>query len=165
MCNEIKNTPATCHIPFIFLSAKGSEDQQMEGYEVGADAYIAKPFHTAHLKLRIRKLLEYRQKLHDFFKNDRADDLLPEPDIESDDKIFLTKLNQIIEENLDEPGLNAVFIEKAFGMSKMQLFRKLKTLTGHDTRGIHKAHPLETCGTFPLIHQFDRFGDFLPHRF
>ena len=69
-------TPATCQVPFILLSARGSEDHHMEGYEVGADAYIAKPFHTHYLKLRIRKLLEYRQKLHDLFKNDSAEDLL-----------------------------------------------------------------------------------------
>jgi AraC-like DNA-binding protein len=48
----------------------------------------------------------------------------------SDDKAFLVKLMAIIEENLDEPELNAVFIEKAFSLSKMQLYRKLKTMTG-----------------------------------
>jgi signal transduction histidine kinase/ligand-binding sensor domain-containing protein/DNA-binding response OmpR family regulator len=129
LCNKVKNVPATCHIPFILLSARGSEDHHMEGYEVGADAYIAKPFHTAHLKLRIRKLLEYRQKLHDLFADERAADLFGESGITNDDKAFLAKLMQIIEENLDEPELNAVFVEKAFSMSKMQLYRKLKTLT------------------------------------
>jgi len=130
LCNKMKNTLATCQVPFILLSARGSEDHHMEGYEVGADAYIAKPFHTAHLKLRIRKLLEYRQKLHDLFKDDRATDLLGESDMPDADKTFLTKLVQIIEEKMDEPELNAVFFEKAFNMSKMQLYRKLKTMTG-----------------------------------
>ncbi len=130
LCNRMKNAPATCQVPFILLSARGSEEHHMEGYEVGADAYIAKPFHTAHLKLRIRKLLEYRQKLHDLFKNNTATDLLNEPDIPHGDKEFLTKLVCMIEENLDEPALNTVFLEKEFCMSKMQLYRKLKTLTG-----------------------------------
>jgi signal transduction histidine kinase/ligand-binding sensor domain-containing protein/DNA-binding response OmpR family regulator len=130
LCNKIKNEPATCQIPFIILSARSSEDHHMEGYEVGADAYIAKPFHYAHLKLRIRKLLEYRQKLHDLFQNDKAADLLVESEIANDDKTFLTRLIQTIDKNLDEPELNAVFIEKEFVLSKMQLFRKLKTLTG-----------------------------------
>ena len=130
LCNKMKNAPATCQVPFILLSARGSEDHHMEGYEVGADAYIAKPFHTAHLKLRIRKLLEYRQKLHDLFKNNTAADLLNEPDILHGDKEFLTKLVRMIEENLDEPALNTEFLEKEFCMSKMQLYRKLKTLTG-----------------------------------
>ena len=130
LCNKMKNAPATCQVPFILLSARSSEDHHMEGYEVGADAYIAKPFHTNYLKLRIRKLLEYRQKLHDFFKDDKATDLLGETDMTDADKTFLTKLVQIIEERLDEPELNAAFIEKEFSLSKMQLYRKLKTMTG-----------------------------------
>ena len=130
LCNKIKNDTATCQIPFILLSARGSEDHHMEGYEVGADAYIAKPFHTVHLKLRIRKLLEYRQKMHELFKNDKATDILAEAEMASADKIFLTKMTQIIEENIDEPQLSAAFIERAFSISKMQLFRKVKSLTG-----------------------------------
>jgi YesN/AraC family two-component response regulator len=130
LCNKMKNAPATCQVPFILLSARGSEDHHMEGYEVGADAYIAKPFHIAHLKLRVRKLLEYRQRLRELFKDDKATDMLAGSDIADTDKLFLTRLVQLIEENLDEPELNAAFVEKAFNMSKMQLYRKLKTITG-----------------------------------
>ena len=129
LCNKMKNAPATCQVPFILLSARSSEDHHMEGYEVGADAYIAKPFHTNYLKLRIRKMLEYRQKLHDLFKDDKATDSLGEADMTDADKTFLTRLVHIIEERLDEPELNAAFIEKEFSMSKMQLYRKLKTMT------------------------------------
>ena len=130
LCNRMKNAPATCHVPFIILSARGSEDHHIEGYEVGADAYIAKPFHTAHLKIRIRKLLEYRQKLLDLFKNDRVEELLVEADLPAGDKEFLSKLVQVIDEHLNETELSAVLLEKHFSMSKMQLYRKLKTMTG-----------------------------------
>ena len=130
LCNKMKNAPATCQVPFIILSARGSEDHRMEGYEVGADAYIAKPFHTAHLKLRIRKLLEYRQKLLDLFKNNRVSEMLVESDLVEGDKEFLTKLVLVIDEHLCEVELSAVFLEKTFCMSKMQLYRKLKTMTG-----------------------------------
>ncbi len=130
LCNKMKNAPATCQVPFIILSARGSEDHHMEGYEVGADAYIAKPFHTGHLKLRVRKLLEYRQKLLDLFSNDRDTEKLLESDLAAGDKEFLVKLVALIEENLSESELNAVFLEKTFSMSKMQLYRKLKTMTG-----------------------------------
>ena len=129
-CNEIKNNMAACHIPFILLSARGSEEHHIEGYEVGADAYIAKPFNVAHLRVRVRKLLEYHQKLHDIFKSNSTSDLLNETEIPDGDKEFLTRLVQVIEENLDEPVLNAAFLEKQFCLSKMQLYRKLKTLTG-----------------------------------
>ncbi|MEO5892164.1 MAG: response regulator, partial [Ferruginibacter sp.] len=130
LCNKMKNAPATCQVPFVILSARGSEDHHMEGYEVGADAYIAKPFHTAHLKLRVRKLLEYRQKLLDLFKNEGAAELLGESDLAAGDKEFLTRLVQVIDEHLNEPELSALFLEKTFSMSKMQLYRKLKTMTG-----------------------------------
>jgi len=102
----------------------------MEGYEVGADAYIAKPFHTQHLKMRVRKLLEYRQKLMDLFKNDQVSKMLVESDLAEGDKTFLTRLVEVIEEHINEPELSALFLEKSFSMSKMQLYRKLKTMTG-----------------------------------
>jgi DNA-binding response OmpR family regulator len=129
-CNKIKDTPATCHIPFIMLSARDTAEQHLEGYEVGADAYIAKPFHTAHLKLRIRKMLEQAQKLHQFFRNENATDSLLEAELADNDKQFLARLVRFIEENMDEPEFNAAHIEKGLAMSRMQLYRKLKTLTG-----------------------------------
>ncbi len=130
LCDKMKSAPATCQVPFIILSARGSEDHHMEGYEVGADAYIAKPFHTSHLKLRVRKLLEYRQKLLDLFKNEEVAEMLVSSDLTADDKNFLTKLVQVIEENISETELSALMLEKTFSMSKMQLYRKLKTMTG-----------------------------------
>lgn len=82
------------------------------------------------VKLPIRKLAEYRQKMHDLFKDDRATDLLGESDLSDADKMFLAKLVLIIEEKMDETGLNSFLIEKIFSISKMQLYRKLKSVTG-----------------------------------
>jgi len=130
LCERIKNKPATCHIPFIMLSARDTVEQHMEGYEVGADAYIAKPFHTPHLKIRIRKMLEQVEKLHVFFKDAQEADLPAEGDLPPTDRQFLGRLVQIIEENMGETEFNAVRIEKILCLSKMQLYRKLKTLTG-----------------------------------
>ena len=130
LCNAMKNATTTCQIPFILLSARGSEDHRMEGYEVGADAYIAKPFNTAHLKIRIRKLLEYHQKLHNLFKENTTEKILDDAEIPDGDKAFLMKMVKIITEKLDEPELSATLLEKEFCLSKMQLYRKLKTLTG-----------------------------------
>ena len=129
LCDKIKNTPATCHIPFIMLSARDTVEQHMEGYEVGADAYIAKPFHTSHLKIRVRKMLEQAQKLHQFFRKENATDSLLEAGLPDNDRKFLDRLVNLIEENM-EPEFNAEQIEKILSLSKMQLYRKLKTLTG-----------------------------------
>lgn len=131
LCNRVKNASATCHVPFIILSARGSDDHHMEGYEVGADAYIAKPFQAAHLKTRVNKLIEYRQKLLSIFNQpDDPARIIAHADLPPDDKVFLTKLAAVIEDNLADPELNAVFLEKTFNLSKMQLYRKLKTMTG-----------------------------------
>lgn len=130
LCNRIKNTSATCHIPFIILSARGSEDHRLEGYEVGADAYIAKPFQASHLKTRVRKLIEYRRKLLQIFSQTETGDTLAHTELAAEDRKFLTQLAQLIHTHLADTELNAVFLEKHFSLSKMQLYRRLKTLTG-----------------------------------
>lgn len=130
LCNKVKNASATCHIPFIILSARGSVEQHIEGYEVGADAYISKPFHVAHLKVRIRKLLDNRQKLHAIFKSESVSVAIHEAELPDADKQFLNKLVTIIEERLEDPEFNVAEVLKLLFMSEMQLYRKLKTLTG-----------------------------------
>lgn len=127
-CDRVKNAPATCQIPFIMLSARGSIDHSIEGYESGADEYIAKPFHVKYLQVRVRKLLEYRQKLNEIFSSNSQIDL-SKSDLPDADKEFISSLVGIIENHLDDVELNAAILEKDLGMSKMQLYRKLKTMT------------------------------------
>lgn len=129
LCDKIKNAASTCHIPFIILSARGTIDQQTEGYEAGADAYLPKPFYAVHLQVRVRKLLEYRQRLHEVFRRDHPLGQLEETDMPDADKQFLQELVQVIEARMDEEGLNAEVLEKHLLLSKMQLYRKLKTLS------------------------------------
>ena len=129
LCNKVKNSPDTCHIPFILLSARGSIEQKTEGYDAGADAYIPKPFDTMHLLVRVRKLLEYRQRLHDIFKNEGPAVGLEEKNLADNDKQFLNNLVQIIEENLENTEMDAAFLESRLAISKMQLYRKLKSLS------------------------------------
>lgn len=129
LCDKVKNTASTCHIPFIILSARSAIDQQTEGYEAGADAYLPKPFYADHLQVRVRKLLEYRQRLHEIFRRDHPFGQLEETDMPDTDKQFLQELVQVIENRMDEEGLNAEALEKHLLLSKMQLYRKLKTLT------------------------------------
>ncbi len=130
VCNIVKETPATCHIPFIILSARGSIDHKTEGYEAGADAYIPKPFHTQHLLVRVKKLIEYQQKLHNLFKQDRIMDHLPETGIKEEDKIFLKNTISLIEAKLDYQDLDASYLEKELSLSRANFFRKLKALSG-----------------------------------
>ena len=75
-------------------------------------------------------MLEYRQRLLELFSNDRNTEKINESELAGSDKEFLVNLVRVIEENVGEAELSAVFLEKHFNVSKMQLYRKLKTLTG-----------------------------------
>lgn len=129
LCKKIKNTPNTCHIPFILLSARTTPDQQQEGYEAGADAYIPKPFNTAYLLMRVRKLLEYRQQVQRFFSGDVQASGNAEAIPAGRDKDFIMKVVELIEANLNEPELNAAMLEQELKLSKMTLYRKIKSIT------------------------------------
>ena len=130
LCQHVKQTPVTAQIPFILLSARSTEENKAEGYEVGADAYIPKPFHSNYLLVRIRKLLDYQAKMRDLIKDQHISNQFMDTNIPDTDKKFLESLLKVIEINLNEPELNAAALEAALSISKMQLYRKLKSLTG-----------------------------------
>lgn len=130
LCERIKNTPATCHIPVIMLSAKGTIAQKSEGYEAGADAYVPKPFSSEYLLLRIRKLIDYQDRLHRHFReNGRS---LPENDVHlnEQDRSFLEQVSALVREHLTDTSLNGSFLEGQLNVSKMQLYRRMKTMAG-----------------------------------
>ncbi len=131
LCNKVKETSETCHIPFILLTAKTDADEKTSGYEAGADAYITKPFNTPHLHVRIKRLLAYRETLKAFLKNYNETGAEGfNTGIEPEDRAFLQELMDIINEHLDQELLNPDLIEKKMNISKKQLYRKAKTLTG-----------------------------------
>lgn len=130
LCKHVKTAPSTCHIPFIMLSAKGTEESKIEGYETGADAYISKPFHVNYLQMRVRKLLDYRNRMNHLIKDRNINNQFVDVDLEQGDKEFLNALVKAVEDNLAEPDLDASKLEDILCISKMQLYRKLKTLAG-----------------------------------
>ena len=130
LCRTVKQTPALAQIPFVILSARGSEDNKAEGYELGADAYIPKPFQINYLLVRIRKLLDYQARMNSLIKDQHITNQFMDADIADTDKKFLEELLKVIELNLNEPELNSATLENALSISKMQLYRRLKSLTG-----------------------------------
>ncbi len=129
LCSIIKNTPDTCHIPFVILSARGTIEQQTEGYDLGADAYIPKPFNNVYLLVRVRKLLEYREKLNKMFSDEQSKTYVAEAGMKESDKNLIESIFSIVEENMDKPDLDSAFLEDKLALSKMQLYRKLKSLS------------------------------------
>ena len=126
----LKNDERTSHIPIILLTAKADVESRLEGLGRGADAYLAKPFDKKELLLRLEKLIELRKKLQARY----AQFILPEVSAPDEDTqiedAFLQKVNGIIEANLGESEFGVAELCREVGMSRSQLFRKLKALTG-----------------------------------
>ena len=131
-CQRVKINLATSHIPVILLTARALSQHQIEGYESGADAYITKPFSSDLLLARISNLLKSRQLLKGVFgtgngeKNAKKEQ---QPLTEKED-IFLTKFREFIEKNLSDSDLGVETIGAELGLSRVQLYRKIKALTG-----------------------------------
>lgn len=106
------------------------DEQRAEGYEHGADAYIAKPFSLRLLLSRIENLIESRKKLSQVLSKGVEDDEIGNLSNETD-KSFLKQLRKIIQENLANSDLSVEQIGDEIGLSRVQLYRKVKSLTGY----------------------------------
>ena len=129
-CSQLKQDKAISHIPVILLTARSLDEQRAEAYKHGADAYIAKPFSLELLLSRIDNLIQSRKKLSQMFSNTDENDVFEKLSNETD-KTFVTQLRKIIQENLGNSEFNVERIGDEIGLSRVQLYRKVKALTGH----------------------------------
>ncbi len=130
LCGLVKQHPALSHIPVILLTAKSSIDDQIEGLEQGADIYICKPFHVNYLLLTIANLLKGRETLRQYFSTPQSQGEATVPvKLNEIDQIFLTKLTQLLEEELSNSDLNINSVARDLGFSRTGFYRKLKGLT------------------------------------
>ena len=130
LCQLLKTNVATNHIPVILLTAYALDEQKQVGFESGADAYISKPFNVKLLKTRVRKLIENRKKIRESFSNF----LLNETKQETLGKVeqqFITDFTQYVENSIANPELNIDEIADALGLSRSNLYRKIKSLTDY----------------------------------
>ena len=128
---QLKTHTATSHIPVIMLTAKNLEEHRAEGYEHGADSYITKPFHSKVLLARIENLLKQRKLLKRLFQDSKeAEQEIAESHLEDRDKQFLKQLHSIIQKNLSDSEFGVEDIGKQIGLSRVQLYRKVKAMTG-----------------------------------
>ena len=128
LCKAVKENINTSHIPVVLLTAYALDEQRVTGFESGADAYIPKPFNEELLKIRVRKLLENREKLKVFFKKNLTFGEKKESLTEID-KTLISKFRTTVEENLSDSELSVDVIGQELGMSRVQLYRKIKSLT------------------------------------
>ncbi len=127
LCNKLKEDITTNHIPVIILTAKSSDEDKLEGLKHGADSYLTKPFNIDLLKVNIDNLLESRAKLRMKYSSE----LMIKPRnvvIENRNGELISKLISIIEENMHETEFGVKTLANEAGLSRMQLYRKLKAL-------------------------------------
>ncbi len=133
MSRVLKNDELTSHIPVILLTAKSDQQSRLEGLETGADDYITKPFDAEELRVRIKNLIRMRQKLQQLYGKNLNMNLKTEKDqkkLNDREEQFMTKVMEVIEKHLSEEAFSIEQFGREIGMSRVQLHRKLKALTG-----------------------------------
>lgn len=130
LCNRLKTDKTTCHIPVLLLTARILESQEIEGYDHGADAYITKPFTSRLLAARIDNLLKARRLLRNIFAEPAAEKDEKPQLLNSYDQILIQNIRQAIQDNLSNPHLKIDELGEKIGLGRVQLYRKVKALTG-----------------------------------
>ncbi len=129
LCNKLKRDERTSHIPVIMLTARAMSIDRLEGLQTGADDYIIKPFSMEELSVRIRNLLEQREKLKEKYASLIMLNL-GEMTVTTLDDQFLKKATSIISENLHDFRFDVSALQDKMNMSSSNLYRKIKALTG-----------------------------------
>ncbi len=129
LCKQLKSTECTSHIPVIMLTAKSASKDKIEGLEMGAVDYIFKPFEIEELRVRIRNLLEQRERLRKKYTGMIGMDW-GAMEVTTLDEQFLKKLTGFISEHIHDFDLDVSVLKEEMSMSREHLFRKLKALTG-----------------------------------
>ncbi len=129
LCEKLKTKIETSHIPFILLTAKVDEETRYDGIETGADDFIPKPFQMDYLLLRIKNLLDSREKLRNMFQKSHV--LEPSSvTVTSVDEKFLTSLMKAIDEGISDSDFSINSLESKLAMSHAKFYRKITSLTG-----------------------------------
>ena len=130
-CKHVKEDFITSHIPVILLTARALSEHQVEGFRSGADAYITKPFSSDLLLARIDNLLQSRQQLRNLWESGMLETRNPqaeEPSAVIDP--FLVRFMEAIESHISDSSFNVEIISQEMDISRAQLYRKVKALTG-----------------------------------
>mgnify|MGYP001518638745 FL=1 len=137
LCKKIKQNITINHIPIILLTAKSREEDNLEGLNMGADAYIVKPFSIEILRKTAINLIKSREILRNSFSGSQMQEQkLKKLKVQSPDDRLLDKVMKVINDNLGNPDLNVEMIATEVGISRVHLHRKLKELTNQSTRDL-----------------------------
>ena len=139
---QLKQNMATSHIPVILLTARSLSEQREEGYGTGADSYLTKPFSGSVLLARVDNLLRSRTMLRSLFSGDKKEEAAEEQ-LGSRDQTFINRLRDSIRQNMGDSDFTVERLGEELGLSRVQLYRKVKALTGQTPVDLLKKARLE----------------------
>lgn len=146
LCRKIKTDERTSHIPVILLTAKTEEANKIRGLETGADVYITKPFNDEILVMQLKNILSSQDK----FRNKLRKEILLKPaakELNSTDRRFLSKMVEVLDRKIDDPQFDVEELVNETAMSRTQLYRKIKALSGQSVKEFIKDYRLKKAAT------------------
>lgn len=148
LCRKMKQNINVNHIPIILLTAKSKAEDRIEGLEIGADAYIVKPFNTELLRSTASNLIANRERLRGKQVGEQqVEEKMVKIEMKSNDEILMSKVMKTINEHLANPELNVEMLASNVGMSRVHMHRKLKELTNQSARDFIRSIRLKQAAT------------------
>ena len=134
MLRMIKTNLNISHLPVIMLTSKADVGNRLEGLERGADAFLAKPFNMEELHMNIENLIHSRLHLKGKFSGAQQQaELLEQPEVKGNDELLMERIMKVVNKNLSNSDFNVDMLTQEVGISRAQLHRKMKELTGIST--------------------------------
>jgi DNA-binding response OmpR family regulator len=156
LCRLVKSNVEYCHIPIILLTSKNTYQAHIEGLEVGADAYIQKPFSPELLQLQIANLLRNRLKIKDHFASSPFEDVRVMAHSKTDE-IFLKKLDEYIRKNIKDPNMDIDKMANHMHMSRPTFYRKIKSLSSLSPKELIDVTRLKKAAQLIAQNEFTLF--------
>ena len=142
LCREIKESLQLCHIPVILVTAKTTIENQVEGLNVGANAYVTKPFEPHYLMALIKSLLNNLEKTRSLLSRSTQTDKMDENVLSPQDNMFMTELYHLMESELSNPELDVTRMTQLLKISRTKFYYKVKGLTGENPSVFFKTYKL-----------------------
>ena len=142
LCRQIKDNIQISHIPVILLTAKATVDDQVEGLDSGADAYVTKPFEPQYLLALIQSQLKNREKIKDILSQATDVENIEENALSPQDSAFMTELYQLMENELSNSELDVSRMTEMLHISRTKFYYKVKGLTGENPSVFFKRYKL-----------------------
>lgn len=147
-CKAVKEDSRFCHIPVVLVTAKTTIQNQIEGLEKGADAYITKPFSPKLLLALIKSQLDNREKVRQLLNKSTSTDKQVEKALAPQDQLFITQLYKIMEAEIMNPELDANYVAQELGMSRTKFYYKMKGLTGTNPGAFFRTYKLNRAAEY-----------------